>query len=184
MRVALALLVAALPVAAAGDGMDDGPMVDVLRLASANSEMDVNGDAVPDRLVLVYNDAGDGVDLISFVSDETGGLGPALVLRSALPAGSPRQNNLHTLGWSNTPEAGVATDPVIWGSNGETSAQIVLRWTGGAWAVMRASRDVQHEDPRKADSCSIYYPNVEEVAWEPLLEQLAPYWWRDASCRG
>ena len=184
MKATLAFLVGLLPNAATADGVDDGPMVDVLRLASANSEMDVNGDGVPDRLVLVYNDAGDGVDLISFVSDETGGLGSALVLRSVLPAASPRQNNLHTLGWSNTPEAGAATDPVIWGTNGETSAQIVLRWTDDAWKVMRGSRDVSHDDQRKADSCSIHYSNVEEVAWEPRLEQLAPYWWRDASCRG
>lgn len=181
MRYFMLLLLLACPVGLAADGDDAELRFDLTRLAAAISHLDVNGDTVLDRILLVRNEVGDAVDLVAFISGPaTGVMGDAEVVPAILPAGAiETRQDLQTIGSTQASEPGQPDGIVFWGMDGAFSAGLVMHRTKTGWAVDRARYVRLDLMGRDIPECDVAYNAADDTsAVKPNLV-LGPYLWRD-----
>ncbi|EBA11437.1 hypothetical protein [Roseobacter sp. CCS2] len=179
------------------DGIQERLQIDLTRLVAAASGHDWNDDGLDDRLIMVINDAGDAVDLITFFSEsDTGRLGPGDIMRSVLPANWPQeQYDLIAINYQDSgPDGAGHARPVLYGGAGPLQMTITLRHDQGSWAVdvIRSNGTPDSGVP----GCYLDYTTgvgrmersgrtdvAVDVTVPPVL---GAYWWRDglpAVCR-
>ena len=174
------LMLLACPVAMVADGDDADLRFDLTRLAVAISDLDLNGDTVFDRVLLVRNEAGDAVDLVAFISDPaTGVLAEAEVVPAILPAGAiETRQDLQTIGSTQASEPGQPDGIVFWGMDGAFTAELVMHRTKTGWAVDRARYVRLDLMGRNAPECTVAYNAADDTSVKPSIV-LGPYLWRD-----
>lgn len=177
-----------LPCISYADGAGGPVQVDLTRLVADASGEDWNGDGLNDRLILVINDAGDAVDLMTFFSDaQTGRLRPADVIASVLPAkGVQAENGLFSVNYSGGSDRTDYERPVLYSSGDDSVAYLAvkLRHDGGSWVadhIRSASNARDCEIDYVADQGIADPFDDTEFAFDiSAAPPLIPYWWRDA----